>query len=160
MTIRNYFFGLSVILLLACAASSQKVMGVWRLDEVKTTGANGSTDKMTQPSMYLFTKGHYSIIYVDSDKPRSTDDASKMTAEQLVKTYVDDFVANAGTYEVKDGKLTMHVMVAKSPAFMSAGRWVAYTVKITGNTMTLTSAGNNTNPTAANPATFTLTRVE
>ena len=159
MTIRNFLLSAAVILMLSFVASSQKVMGVWRLDEVKTTGTNGSTNKITQPSMYLFTKSHYSIIYVNSDKPRSTDDPSKMTVGLLNQTYVDDFVANAGTYDLTGGKLTFHVMVAKSPTYMSGGNWVSFSVKVIGNTMTMTSVGSNSGP-ATNPATLTFTRVE
>ena len=157
---RNYVLSIVVLLMLTCAVSSQRLTGVWRLDEIKTTGTGGQTFKMTQPGMYFFTKSHYSIVRVDSDKPRSTDDPTKMTAAQLLDVYVDSFVANAGTYDIKAGKLTMKVMVAKSPTFMQAGTWVSFNVKFTGKTMTLTSVGSNTNATITNPTTYTLTRVE
>ncbi len=157
--IRNYVLGIAVLLMLACAVSAQQVAGVWRMDEIKTTGTGGQTFKMTQPSMYFFTKSHYSIIYVDSDKPRSTDDSTKMTAAQLLDVYVDSFVANAGTYEIKGGKLTTKVMVAKSPTFMQPGHWISYAVKVTGQQMTLTTTASNDGP-AKDPTTYSFTRVE
>ena len=157
--IRNYVLGMAVILVVCCSASAQKLTGVWRLDEIKTTGTNGQTFKMTQPSMYLFTKTHYGIIRVDSDKPRSTDDPEKMTAAQLLDIYVDSFVANGGTYEMKGGTLTMKIMVAKSPSFMQAGTWVSFSVKVAGQSMTLTSTASNNGP-SKDPTTYTLTRVE
>ena len=161
MTIRKYVLSIAVILMMSCAVSSQRLAGVWRLASVTTTGPNGKTSQSTQPSMYLFTGTHYSIIYVNSDKPRSTDDSDKMTAAQLLETYVDGFVANAGTYDIKAGKLTMHIMVAKSPTFMQGGNWVAYTVKVTGKTMTLVSAGSSLSTAPiTTPTTWTLTRVE
>lgn len=158
--IRNYVLCVAAIFVLGSAAGAQQVKGVWRLDEIKTTGANPQTFKMTQPGMYFFTKSHYSIIRVEGDKPRSTDDPQKMTAAELLDVYVNSFIANAGTYELKGGKLTMRIMVAKSPTFMQAGSWVSFTVKITGKTMTLTSVGSNTTATIPNPVTYTLTRLE
>ena len=146
-------------LCLSAAASAQKLGGVWRLTEVRTTGTNGTTKQVTQPSMYLFTKSHYSIIYVSSDAPRDTADADTMTADQLRKVFVESFIANAGTYEMKAGKLTVTPLVAKSPGYMQAGTWSRYAVKISGNMMTLTTEASNSGP-SANPTTFTLTRVE
>ena len=88
---------------------------------------------MTQPSIYLFTKKHYSITYVSSDAPRpAMDDLSKATAAELRSVFVDSFIANAGTYEMKDGKLTTRPTVAKSPGFMQDGNFVTMSVKING----------------------------
>jgi hypothetical protein len=156
---RMFVFTFLAIAIFGISAQAQKIEGVWSLSEVTTTGPNGSTEKVTQPSMYLFTKKHYSIIYVASDAPRDTTDSSKMDADTLRKVFVQSFVANAGTYELKDGKLTLHPMVAKSPGYMQPGNWNRQTVKITGNTMTLMSDSSNNGP-ATNPTTYKLTRVE
>ncbi len=151
---------LLIALVLSAAAFGQKVEGVWALTEITTTGPNGSTQKMSQPSMYLFTKKHYSIIYVSSDSPRSaTADSSKMTAEELRSVFVDSFIANAGTYELKAGKLTVHPMVAKSPGYMQPGVYTTQSVKIDSNMMTLVSDSSNTGP-SANPTTYKLKRIE
>ena len=116
--------------------------------------------KATQPSMYIFAKTHYSLIYVDSDKPRPVmEDYSKATQEELLSIFVENFVANAGTYEVKGDKLTVHPMVAKSPSYMKAGTWSTYSMKISGNTMTLVSESSNFGP-IKNGTTYKLTRVE
>src|SRR5437868_6419624 len=105
---RMFALALLAAAVLSVSAKAQKIEGVWSITEVTTTGANGRTEKATQPSMYLFTKKHYSIIYVASDSPRDMTDSSKMTADQLRKVFVDSFIANAGTYELKAGKLTFH----------------------------------------------------
>ena len=149
-----------VAMVLSVSTFGQKIEGVWALTEITTTGQNGSTRQMSQPSMYLFTKKHYSIIYVSSDVPRSaTADSSKMTAEELRNIFVDSFIANAGTYELKAGKLTVRPMVAKSPGYMQPGVYTTQSVKIDGTMMTLVSDSSNTGP-SANPTTYKLRRVE
>ena len=65
------FASMFIAMILASTVMAQKgskIEGVWRLDEQT---ADGKTKKITQPSMYLFTKKHYSIIYVSSDAPRA-----------------------------------------------------------------------------------------
>lgn len=151
---------IAILSISAFAQSKSGIEGVWQITEVTTTGDGGMSMKATQPSMYLFTKKHYSIIYVESDKPRPVmDDYSKATQEQLFSIFVDDFVANAGSYEVKAGKLTFHPMVAKSPTYMKEGTWSTSAMTIKGDTMTLISEGSSFGP-SKNPTTLKLTRVE
>jgi hypothetical protein len=151
---------LLVSILLAGPITAQKIEGVWALTEVTTTGANGKTQQVSQPSMYLFTKKHYSIIYVAGDAPRpDVADIDAATADELRNIFVRSFIANAGTYEIKGGKLTTRPMVAKSPNFMKSGTWVTSAVTINANTMTLVTESNNAGP-AANPTTFKLKRIE
>ncbi|MGB7210608.1 MAG: hypothetical protein WBD27_18275 [Pyrinomonadaceae bacterium] len=157
---RMSMIALFAAMVLSVSTFGQKIEGVWSLTEITTTGAGGSTKQMSQPSMYLFTKKHYSIIYVSSDAPRSaTADSSKMTAEELRNVFVDSFIANAGTYELKAGKLTVRPMVAKSPGYMQPGVFTTQSVKIDGNMMTLVSDSSNTGP-STNPTTYKLKRVE
>ena len=159
---RRIFICLFAVLFLAAtaAAQSKSIEGVWQVAETTTTGPEAGTKKNTQPSMYLFTKKHYSIIYVASDGPRpAIADITKATAEELRNVFVDSFVANAGTYEMSAGKLTLHPNIAKSPGYMEAGNYATLNVKIEGSTMTLTSAGGKAGP-ATTPTTWKLTRVE
>ena len=151
---------LSVLLLSATVlAQSKSLEGVWRLTEVSTTGDNGGTKQISQPSMYMFTKKYYSIIYVSSDNPRPETEAAKMTADELRSVFIDSFIANAGTYEYKNGKLTVHPSVAKSPSYMKEGTWATYTVKMDGNNLTLVTDSASSGP-AMRTSTFKLTRVE
>ena len=136
------------------AQSKSSIEGVWSITEVTTTGPEASTNRSPQPGMYLFTKKHYSIIYVASAAPRAVlTDIEKATAAELRNVFVDSFIANAGTYELTAGNLTIHPMVAKSPSFMQPGTTGTYSAKISGNTMTLVTAGDN-------PTTFKFNRVE
>lgn len=159
---RMTIIALFVVLVLSVSsfAQSRSIEGVWSITEITTTGTAGSTKQVSQPSMYLFTKKHYSIIYVSGDAPRpEMDDLSKATAEELRKVFVESFIANAGTYEMKAGKITLRPMVAKSPGFMKAGTFTTSSVKIDGNSMTLVSESSNNGP-SANPSTVKLKRVE
>ena len=144
---------------LLASAQSKSLEGVWSLTEISTSGPENAIRHMSQPSMYLFTKKHYSIIYVNDDKARPDVDMNSATADQLRSTFVDSFVANAGTYEYKGGKLTVHPMVAKAPSYMATGTWSAWTVKGDGDSMTLVSDSSNAGP-ETNPTTFKLKRVE
>lgn len=137
------------------------VEGTWQLTEITMTmGKDPMTMKVTQPSVYIFTKKHYSKTYVGTDKPRPVlDDYSKATQEQLYAIFVDGFDANAGTYEIKEGKLTLHPTVAKSPTDMKEGSWTSYSIKITSDAITLTPENSNTGPNKKR-VTFKLTRIE
>ena len=151
---------IAAVMSVSAFAQGKSIQGVWQISEVTTTGPDGKTEKATQPSMYLFTKNHYSIIYVASDKPRPMmEDYNKATKEELMDIFVNDFIANAGTYEVKAGKLTVHPMVAKSPGYMQAGTWATSSMTMKGNMMTLVSESSNSGP-SKNPTTYKLTRVE
>jgi hypothetical protein len=142
------------------AQSKKGIEGVWQLSEITMTGKYAMTMKITQPSVYIFTRTHYSKIYVASDKPRPVlDDYSKASREELFSTFVDGFDASGGTYEVAAGKLTLHPTVAKSPSDMTEGTWTTYAFTITGNTATLTPETSNTGPNKK-PISYKLTRVE
>lgn len=157
--IKNFVLGLFVILMLSGFAAAQEVAGAWRLDEVTTTGTDGKTSKFSQPNIYLFTKGHFSIIRVEGDKPRSTDNWTTMTREQLIDTFIKEFTASGGTYDMKGSTLTMKTTIAKSPGFMARANWISYTVKVNGQTMTLTGTATNEGP-IKNPQVLTLTRLD
>jgi hypothetical protein len=155
--IKNFVLGLFVILMLSGFAAAQDVAGAWRLDEIN--GADGKTAKFTNPNIYLFTKGHFSIIRVEGDKPRSTDPWMEMTRDQVIDAYIKQFTASGGTYDMKGSTLTMKTTIAKNPAFMARANWISYTVKFTGQTMTLTAAATNEGP-IKNPQVMTLTRLD
>jgi hypothetical protein len=159
LMIKNFVVGLFVILVLTGFTSAQEVAGAWRLDEVTTTGTDGKASKFSQPNIYLFTKGHFSIIRVEGDKPRSTDSWTTMTPDQVIDTYIKQFAASGGTYEMKGSTLTMKTTIAKNPAFMARANWISYTVKVNGRTMTLTATATNEGP-IKNPQIMTLTRLD
>ena len=99
-------------------------------------------------------------MYVASDAPRAAvDDISKLSADELRATFVSGFIANAGTYEFKNGKLMMHPTIAKSPNLMQPEVRLMSTVTINGNSMTMVSESTNAGP-VQNPTTSKFTRIE
>lgn len=156
---KSFVLGVSLILVLGGFAAAQNVEGAWRLDEVRMAGADGKASKFTNPNIYLFTKGHWSTIRIEGDKPRSTDSWTTMTPEQVIDTYIKQFTASGGSYEMKGGTLTMKTTIAKNPNIMTRGDWISYAVKIDGQTMTLTATATNEGP-IKNPQIMTLTRIE
>jgi hypothetical protein len=160
---KNTFLAVLVAALscLAVSASAKtKVEGAWRVTEVQRTGPNAGTNSKPQPGLYLFTGKHYSIITVNSDQPRpdAPADASKATAAELNAVW-GPFTANSGTYEISGDTLTIHQMVAKNPGVMRSGSFTTYSMKLQGNTLTLTQTKNQNGP-VNNPTTTKLTRVE
>ena len=152
-------FVLCTVLALAAVGSvfAQDVTGAWRLDEIRSSDSKSA--KFTNANLYLFTKGHFSIIRIEGDKPRSTESWTTMAPDQVVETYVKQFTASGGTYEMKGGTLTMKTTIAKNPNIMSRGDWISYAVKFSGNTMTLTASATNEGA-VKNPQALTLTRVD
>jgi len=157
--IKNFVLGIFVMLVLSGFAAAQKVAGAWRLDEIKSSATGVPSGKFTNPNMYLFTKGSWSIIRVEGDKPRSMEPWATMTPEQVIDTYIKQFSASGGTYEMKGGTLTMKTTIAKNPAYMARANWISYVANITGNTMTLTATATNEGP-IKNPQIMTLTRLD
>jgi hypothetical protein len=137
-----------------------KIVGVWKLVEVKITGEKPETVTSVQPSLYIYTKKHYSTVLVAAKEPRPVPkDNSTLSADELRKIYVTDFVANAGTYEVKGDKITIRPIVAKSSSFMQPGNFVTSVFKVEGNYLTMTAEVDN-NGSVKNPMTVKLERIE
>ena len=132
------------------------LVGVWTVDQVRT---GGSVDDRPQPSLYFFTKKHYSIVQVIADKPRETVDPRQAPAETLRAIYVDGFAANAGSYQASGGTLTIRPSVAKSPSVMRPGASFEYRYEFRDGTLLLTETRNANGP-VAQGATRRLTRVE
>ena len=112
--------------------------GVWKVTEEVVTGAKASSTTSPQPSLFIFTPTHYSMLRVDSAQPRAL--FSKVmdpTNEEKIAAY-DTFTANSGTYEVAGTTLTVRPIVAKNPNFM-AGGFVKYEFRVDGNILWLTS---------------------
>jgi len=122
---------LSAFLLIAEPAFAQKknqLEGVWKIVEVivpsQSTGKD-TTISTPQPGVLILTKGYYSIIAIQSGRPRTAAEAPKdpqnlTDAEKIARfTEWSPLVANSGTYEIKGSTILRHPMVAKTVDVMN-----------------------------------------
>ena len=147
---------------IAFAQTTPSLQGVWRITELTVTGANASTNKSPQPSLYIFTKQHYSIVTIVGTAARNKlanpANPDKLTdAEKLARYEAWDLLtANAGTYDIKGSTLTTHPTVAKNPGVMGVPQNREF--KIDGSTLTFTQKSAPSQP--VSQTTTRLTRVE
>jgi hypothetical protein len=127
----------------AQGTTRQPIEGVWKVNEMVVTGADASTVSNAQPSLFIFAKTHYSMMYVPGNKPRALSKAEDATTEEKLAAY-DSFVANTGTYEVSGSALTIQPIVARNPNFMASG-FDKYQFRIDGNTLSLTEKSTDLN---------------
>src|SRR5438132_12717107 len=117
--------GLTLLVICTTIVSAQSstkktIEGVWKVTEIVVSGENASNVLNPQPGLIIFTQKHYSVMWVPGNQPRTLFKEENPTNEEKIAAY-DSFVANSGTYEVAEGILTLHPMVARSPNFMSGG---------------------------------------
>lgn len=107
--------------------------GVWKVTEIVVTGAGASTVSAPQPSVFIFAKKHYSLMWVPGNTPRTLFKAQVPTDEEKLAAF-DSLVASSGTYEVSGSTVTFRPIVARGPntAFINEQ------FSIDGDTLTLT----------------------
>ena len=146
------------------AASQSTLQGVWRVTEVTTTGPNASTNKNPQPSLYIYTAKHYSLIRVNGTTARpdlTLDQEKTATAAQLLAVFGNNALsAQSGTYELAGGKLTTRAIVARGTGPMAPGAFTTSSYKLDGKTLTITQERNAAGKPVENPTTWKLTRIE
>ena len=104
-------------LLVPAAASAQTtpVEGAWVVTEWHSP--DGEAMENTQPGLFVFTKTHYSVMFVLGGEPRAGYE-EEMSDEQIIEAY-GSFVANSGRYEVEGDRITTRAYVAKDPNYMN-----------------------------------------
>lgn len=152
---------LSIGLAWAVQASpaAASLVGVWRVSGYAITGPDAKTITNPSPGLRIFTRTHYSVTEVPFDRKRADlPEEREPTHKEWVEALLP-FVAQAGTYEVRDNVITYHVTVAKIPNNMRPGSTATSTFKVEGDTLWLTLTAK---PGGAvdNPITWKLTRVE
>ena len=122
---------LSACLLAANTAFAQKknqLEGVWKIVEVivpSQSAGKDTTISTPQPGVLIFTKGYYSIIAIQSGRARTAAEAPKdpqnLTDAEKIARFTEwiPFVANSGTYEIKESTILRHPIVAKSVDVMN-----------------------------------------
>ena len=129
--------------LAAQTAAKKPMEGVWKVAEIVVTGAHTSNIANPQPSLFIFTRGHYSQMWVPGNQPRALFKAEEPTNQEKIPAF-DSFVANTGTYEITGSTLTIRPIVARYPNFM-AGGFTKYQFRIEGNTLWLTEKSTDEN---------------
>ena len=141
--------------------SARGLQGAWQITEINLTGPSARTIAFPEPraNLVIFTARHYSRVEVQSETPRPLlADAAKASADELRATW-GPFVAEAGTYEVSGGSVTMRPIASKNPAVMGGNVFIRYSFTVAGNSLTLTQDRNQTGP-FPNPFTMKAVRVE
>jgi hypothetical protein len=105
--------------LLSAQGSKNSLEGVWKVTEIVVTGANASTNSSPLPGLYIFTKGHYSIVTENGTKARPATIGPQSPDAQRLAAY-DALTAQSGTYQIKGTTLTTRPLIAKNPNVMAA----------------------------------------
>lgn len=121
----------------------ESLEGAWQTVEVIMTGPDARTIAIPEPraNLLVFTARHYSQLHLNAEGPSAV------------------FAGDAGSYEVRDGVITMRPVVAKSPSAMAPGAFTTYSYRLDGNTLWVTFQKNQNGP-IVNPPTIKAVRVE
>ncbi len=111
-------------------------------------GAFARTDIDPGLGLLIFTERHYSMFVNSGDRPDVPPGSGPLATDELRLAAFASFIANAGTYEVSGSKLTLHLMLARSPSGLGSSPVLGY--RIEGDrliTTATTSAGVETRTT-------------
>ena len=101
--------------------------GVWRITAIEVTGANPSANKSPQPSQYIFTRGHYSVVQINGSMPRTALPPAKTPGSPTEAEKLQAFehwapvTAQSGTYTIKGNVVSLRPLVAKNHGVMTGG---------------------------------------
>jgi hypothetical protein len=105
------------------SAATNPLVGAWKVD-----GA--------QPSLYIFTRQHYSFSRVQGEPLPDYPSNDKATDAQKAAVF-NTLYLNSGTYTVTGNMLATKAMMAKSK-FAIGGNGNQYEFAVSGNSLTLT----------------------
>ncbi|MCZ6751630.1 MAG: lipocalin-like domain-containing protein [Acidobacteria bacterium] len=160
---------LVILCSLACRpvpSAENGLLGVWQIQLIENTTSSGSsTNSNPQPSLAIFTRSHYSLIWMPgATGMRAFKQRWLPTDEEMIQRY-GEIVVNSGTYTQTESTITTRPVVSRFPEFM--GGTLLYEYRVEGDTLWLTlldeySYDGIQNPWAAagDRQTLTLTRVE
>jgi hypothetical protein len=133
---------LTVFLNIPSASAQGKLEGVWKYTEFVAPGPNGQATP-AQIGLLIFTKNHWSMVMVSSDKPRPDLPQNATDAQKLAAW--TPFTASSGTYEVKGNTYTAKTIVSKDPGG-NPDSFITIEFKIEGNTLITTPKTTNAGP--------------
>ena len=110
----------------------QTLEGVWKVTEIVVSGAGAYSVSAAQPGVFIFTKSHYSWMWVPGTTPRTLFKTQAPTSEEKLAAF-DSLAASSGTYELNGSMATFRPIVAKGPNTVFIHEQFA----IDGDTLTL-----------------------
>jgi hypothetical protein len=119
--------------LFAQGSSRPTLEGVWKVTEIVITGAGAYAATEPQPGVFIFTKSHFSWMWVPGNQPRPRFKAQVPTTEEKLAAF-DSLSASSGTYELNGSTATFRPIVAKGPNNV----FIDEQFLIEGDTLTLT----------------------
>ena len=123
------------------AQAGTPIQGVWKIVEWVEGGRTITT---VQPSLFIFTKGHYSMLFLQTDQPRPGYAAPQVRqnltdAEKLARfEHWRPFTAASGTYDVSGTTITLRPLIAKDGWAMSERAIQALPFQLLGSDTLLT----------------------
>jgi len=119
--------------------------GAWTIVEVWGETAEGEAwriDENVQPSLFIFSGGHYSFTAVNGAEPRppipgasTRADVTPEEGDAIWRSYM----SNSGTYEVDGSRLITRPSVALWPPFMAEDSRPEYEVEWDGADLLVTT---------------------
>ena len=147
---------LAVLMVVQSASAQGKLEGTWKYVEVIPPGPDAKPIPV-QEGLLIFTKNHFSMIFVSGDKPRPALPQQNATDAQRVAAWTPLNVG-AGTYEVNGNTYTAKSLVSKNPGGTGPDAWITVEFKIDGNTLITTPKAVKAGP--VNLGSTKLIRVE
>lgn len=144
----------------SAAPAAGPLEGAWKIVEWSGAGADTSwTQAATQPSLYLFGKEHYSVMYINGTEARALFELGTPggTEAERVAAY-DTFIANSGTYAISGMNVTTSPMVAKWPNYMTRDQSATFAYRKEGNNLWLEFVSNTFQTEA--PSTIVTTKLQ
>ena len=118
--------------------------GAWRF--VETTNPRTLAVIDNQPGYRLFVDGYFAWVRVNGLRPRPQP-TSTSTTDLLRSVYVDGFLAQAGTYEVRGDTMISRPVVHRDPAAMAEGNFQVWLIRLTGtDTLYVSLVANQAGP--------------
>lgn len=136
-----------LLLLLLCGQvcatePTNPLLGAWHLTGVEwlsTEGSSALTD--VQPGLFVFTAGHYALMWSPINKPRTPFKVlSQPTDEEAIAGF-KSVIFNGGSYQYTAGKLVTQAEVAKVPGFETGQQF--FEVSAAADLLTLTFYDEN-----------------
>ncbi len=141
---RYLIIAVALVALFPLTTSAQSIVGAWERVSITIEGGRNSRT-VNQKGFAIFTENHIAVIEDDTMGRRPLWDESTTDAQRLENYRF--FSAGAGSYEMGDGKITLHLAIAGRPNMV--GGPLVFDISFEGND-SFTSVITN-----ANGVTFT-----